>query len=55
MILGYISAAAAVLCNLSFIGSLDGWYAVGATTIVGALQFLPYWSYRENLPVQRPQ
>jgi Zn-dependent protease with chaperone function len=48
MILGYMSAAAAVLCNLSFIGPFDGWYAVSATMILGVVQFVPYWRYRED-------
>lgn len=49
MILGYMSAAVAVLCNLSFIGGFDGWYAVGATMIMGVVQFVPYWRYREEV------
>ena len=48
MILGYISAAAAVLCNLSFIGPFDGWYAVSATVILGVVQFIPYWRDRQE-------
>ncbi len=48
MILGYISAAAAVLCNLSFIGPFDGWYAVSATIILGIVQFIPYWRDRQE-------
>jgi hypothetical protein len=47
MITGYIAAAAAVLCNLSFTWPLDGWFAVLATMILAVVQFVPYWKYRE--------
>jgi Zn-dependent protease with chaperone function len=47
-ITGYIAAAAAVLCNLSFTWPLDGWFAVLATMILAVVQFVPYWRYREG-------
>ena len=48
MLLGYIAAAAAVVFNLSFIGGFDGWCAVAATMILGMVQHIPYWRYREE-------
>ena len=50
MIPGYMAAAAAVLCNLSFTWPFDGWFAVRATMILGVVQFVPYWRYREEAP-----
>ncbi len=47
MISGYMAAAAAVLCNLSFTWPFDGWLAVLATMILAVVQFVPYWRYRE--------
>ena len=50
MITGYLAAAAAVLCNLSFTWPLEGWFAVLATMILAVVQFVPYRRYREGAP-----
>jgi Zn-dependent protease with chaperone function len=47
ILLGYFSAAAGVIFNLSFLGSSTGWLAVVATEVLALLQFVPFWRYRD--------
>ena len=50
LMLGYMSAAVAILFGLPFMDGIGGWYAVIATTVLGLLQYVPLWRYRQSAP-----